>query len=571
MKRSACLLITLLLVYYSQTKANTLIAESSFIPQDSITVLTSPDLLNLTNDWAYEYNKLVSYPKIRVTGVSDSKIVANRLAKGNIGFVSEKYCSGFDHQSVSKIVVGRDVIVPVINSKNPCLDEINRKGISPASLALFLGNNNLRTWGTLINGSQNSSADFYIIKDKAITGGISEFLKKDVSAVDSREFANARDMISAIIQNPYSLGFCRITDIIYQWDQLVTDNIRLLPIDRNGNGVLDYNEKIYDDINIFSRGVWIGKYPAALISNIYSVSSHEPKKDAELAFIKWVLNDGQKFLYSNGYSNLLTSERQSAADKLYNAQIPSGQTPGKKSFPETLLILIGILVTAGIIIDLTLRYLRNKRRSGINAGSSLRPALNENSLLIPGGIYFDKTHTWAFLEQDGMVKMGVDDFLQHLTGTITRVKMKNPGDIIKKGDLILSVIQNGKQLNLYSPVSGVIRKQNKLLDTSASLINSSPYNAGWVYLIEPSNWSRENQLLFMAEKHLHFIKNEFARLKDFLAESLKEDADKYAQVILQDGGELRDGILSSLGPEIWEDFQANFIDPSRQLWFYEMF
>jgi hypothetical protein len=30
--------------------------------------------------------------------------------------------------------------------------------------------------------------------------------------------------------------------------------------------------------------------------------------------------------------------------------------------------------------------------------------------------------------------------------------------------------------------------------------------------------------------------------------------------MLQEGGELRDGILADLGPEVWEDFQTNFID-----------
>jgi hypothetical protein len=75
----------------------------------------------------------------------------------------------------------------------------------------------------------------------------------------------------------------------------------------------------------------------------------------------------------------------------------------------------------------------------------------------------------------------------------------------------------------------------------------------------------------MAEKYKLHIKNEFSRLKDFLAVALKPDEEKYALAILQDGGELRDGILSNLGPEVWEDFQTNFIDPSRQVWFYELF
>jgi hypothetical protein len=103
------------------------------------------------------------------------------------------------------------------------------------------------------------------------------------------------------------------------------------------------------------------------------------------------------------------------------------------------------------------------------------------------------------------------------------------------------------------------------------MLNSSPYNDGWVYRIEPTNWLRENQLLFMADKHKQFVKNEFTRLKDFLAVSLKEDTEKYAQVILQDGGEIIDSTLANLGPEVWEDFQSKFIDPSRQIWFYELF
>jgi len=197
--------------------------------------------------------------------------------------------------------------------------------------------------------------------------------------------------------------------------------------------------------------------------------------------------------------------------------------------------------------------------------------LDENAITVPGGIYFDKTHTWVFMEQDGVAKVGIDDFLQHITGTITRVKMKNPGEKVKKGEQIVSLIQNGKQLNLYSPVSGIIKERNNILDTSSSIINSSPYNEGWIYKIEPTNWLRENQLLFMAEKQKRFIKNEISRLKEFLSVTLNTGNENYARIILQDGGELHDGTLSNLGPEVWEDFQTKFIDPSRQIWFYEMF
>ena len=101
------------------------------------------------------------------------------------------------------------------------------------------------------------------------------------------------------------------------------------------------------------------------------------------------------------------------------------------------------------------------------------------------------------------------------------------------------------------------------LISKSSMINSSPYSDGWIYMIEPSNWIREIQFLFMAEKYKKWLKDEFSRLKDFLSVFVKPGTVEYAHVILQDGGDLIDNLLSDLGPEVWEEFQTNFIDTSK--------
>jgi glycine cleavage system H lipoate-binding protein len=286
--------------------------------------------------------------------------------------------------------------------------------------------------------------------------------------------------------------------------------------------------------------------------------------------MKWVLTDGQQFLFNNGYTDLLANERLSTLDRLYEAKVYPVAT-GEKTLLKAFVVIILAVIMAGLVISLTIRLLRKKKIIIKTLDSVLQPVLDENSLIVPAGLYFDKTHTWAFMEQNGVVKVGIDDFMQHITGVITRIKMKSQGDKVKKGEPILSIIQNGKQLNLYSPVSGTIRELNKTLDTDSSILNSSPYNEGWVYKIEPSNWLRENQLLFMADKQRQYIKSEFSRLKDFLAAALNADSLNLSPLVLQDGGELRDGVLSNLGPEEWEDFQTKFIDPSRQIWFYELY
>jgi glycine cleavage system H lipoate-binding protein/ABC-type phosphate transport system substrate-binding protein len=570
MRRAVYLLISLLLAMCNNLYSRHIESRNTLSPGDSLKVLSTPELYNISMKWAVEYNKLFPGANIKVINVADPEKAGDLIKEGNIGFFSNEFYAGLKNESLWKVVVGRDVIVPVINAKNPFIEEICRHGISPAVLSAFLANEASRNWGTLLKNSENMKADYYCIDDEQTLKSLAGFLKTDKVIIAGEKPGNAGEVISAIQKDPYSIGFCKLINVLDFENQNIVENIKLLPIDRNGNGLIDYNEKIYDDYNSFSRGIWIGKYPRALLSNVYSVATDQPENVNEVAFIKWVLSQGQKFLYDNDYSDLLVSERQSSTDKLYNAKIQAGTASEENSLLRSGLFIIATVILTGLIATSIARQRKRKKAAVKITGTALHPVLDENSLLIPKGLYFDKTHTWAFLEENGIVKVGIDDFLQHITGTITRVKMKSPGKKVKKGEQILSIIQNGKQVNLYAPVSGTIVEQNISLESDSSVLNSSPYREGWIYKIEPSNWGRESQLLFMADKQKEYIKKEFSRFKDFLAEALTANTGRYAKLMLQDGGEIRDGVMSEMGPEVWEDFQTDFIDPSRQIWFYEI-
>jgi glycine cleavage system H lipoate-binding protein len=182
---------------------------------------------------------------------------------------------------------------------------------------------------------------------------------------------------------------------------------------------------------------------------------------------------------------------------------------------------------------------------------------------VPKGLFFDKSHTWAFMERDGLVRIGIDDFLQHLTGTLTHIKLKETGEKVVKGEKILTIVQEGKQLEIHSPVTGTIKSLNTDLDVDSSLVNSSPYYDGWIYLIQPRNWLRETEFLLMNDRYREWLRGEFLRLKDFFANAVKSNPSVYEHIVLQDGGQITDNALADLGPEVWEDFQTNFIDAAR--------
>ena len=533
---------------------------------DEITTIIycTPDLKDLAAQWVDEFCSINPDIEIRLVIVSESSLDWAFFKSSNLCFVTGKYAAMLKDESVWEMVVGRDIVVPLINSKNPFLNEIYQQGISSEDIAQIFEKPESHKWGTLIKSEINSPVNYYMTNDESINLIIADFLKVNQNTIDGIKVESGEEMISSIQKDPLAIGFCKLMDAIDLRNQSMLENVILLPIDRNGNGKIDPMEKIYDDLNVFSRGVWIGKYPRALINNIYSVSQIKPTNETDLAFLKWVLTDGQEFVIPTEYSDLLFSERQSKIGTLYDNEIIEATAPNSEhAIPKWIIITMVSFVLSVVILKAAIQYRKHKKASVGAASAFSRLIFDEDSVLIPRGLYYDKTHTWAFMEKDGMVKIGLDDFLQHITGPLTRVKMKNSGDKIKKGQEVLSIIQNGKQLNIYAPISGTIKAQNSLLNTDSSIINSSPYTDGWVYLIEPTNWIREIQFLIMEKKYKEWLKSEFTRLKDFIAACVKPDNVKYSHMVLQDGGELRDGILAELRPEDWEDFQTNFIDPSN--------
>jgi len=186
--------------------------------------------------------------------------------------------------------------------------------------------------------------------------------------------------------------------------------------------------------------------------------------------------------------------------------------------------------------------------------------LTANVLKIPQGVFFSKNHTWTHLQRSGAATVGVDDLLFHITGDIKFNNLKNPGEMVNKGDLLTEINQDGKVLRIYSPISGKILSNNSLLNDNPQLSNEDPYGKGWLYKIKPSNWVGETSSYYLAEDATQWSKRELDRFKDFLATSGTKYGAYPSIAVLQDGGELCDHILAEMPKEIWQDFQQEFLN-----------
>lgn len=538
------------------------------IAGDSISIFCTPDLNNLTKNWIKDFRSLHPGIRIKAINVTDHSLANILKIHRNIGFVSDKYISALDGESIWKITIARDIIVPIINSKNPLIMTIRQQGVSSEEMAEFFNNPEKSNWSTLLDNDHDVPVNYYTTADESINSCVDNFLNLGKETIEGIRVKNEIELIASVQNDPFAFGFCKLAEITDLDDHFIYDNIELLPIDKNGNGKMDYIERIYDNPDDFSRGVWIGKYNNALFSHIYSVSVEKPVKELEKSFLKWILTEGQPILNHNGYCAIVSPESQTNVNALYaesiemtsvDEDLTASNSVKNRTLIITAVILVVIFAAAGLI-----RFSKNKKLIPLVEDPDLNPPFifDERSLSIPKGLFYDKSYTWAFMKKNGTVRIGINDFLQHITGPITRVKLKKTGEKIKKGEPLLSVVQNGKQLNINSPVSGIIKSQNEKLYTKSSLLNSKPYSNGWVYLIEPTNWLNEIRFLFMEQKYREWIKSEFSRLKDFFVSIVDAKYRQFEYGVLQDGGEIKNGILADYGPEIWEEFQMNFIDKS---------
>jgi glycine cleavage system H protein len=217
-----------------------------------------------------------------------------------------------------------------------------------------------------------------------------------------------------------------------------------------------------------------------------------------------------------------------------------------------------IIIISFLLLVIPFWLFINKKKSGVKIDAN--EALTFGSLKILKGLYFSKYHTWAFLPKSGLALVGLDDFIQRITGEVKVRFLINEGDIIKKGDLMAEMENNGKILRLHSPVSGTIVKSNRQLYSHPELINEDPYGKGWIYSIKPSAWIEETRSFYLADSAADWVSSELNRFRDFLSVSMSKGSPVSAQVIMQDGGELCNNPLSELPAEVWTNFQNSFLD-----------
>lgn len=113
----------------------------------------------------------------------------------------------------------------------------------------------------------------------------------------------------------------------------------------------------------------------------------------------------------------------------------------------------------------------------------------------PEDLRYSSDHEWVRETGDGTVRVGITHYAQEALGDVVYVSLPAVGDAIEAGDSCGEVESTKSVSDLYAPLGGTVTAVNEALDATPELVNSDPYDQGWMYELQLADGADTSALL----------------------------------------------------------------------------
>ena len=113
---------------------------------------------------------------------------------------------------------------------------------------------------------------------------------------------------------------------------------------------------------------------------------------------------------------------------------------------------------------------------------------------LPSGLKYSREHEWVRVEENTAL-IGITDFAQAELGDVVYVELPEVGSELEANNTF-GVVESVKAVSdLFAPITGVVTEVNTTLEDEPELVNSDPYEDGWMIRVEMKDESELNDLL----------------------------------------------------------------------------
>lgn len=112
----------------------------------------------------------------------------------------------------------------------------------------------------------------------------------------------------------------------------------------------------------------------------------------------------------------------------------------------------------------------------------------------PENLKYLRTDEWLLLDSD-TATLGISDYAQDQLNDIVFVELPSVGATFAAGDTVAVVESVKAASDIVTPVAGTVIEVNQTLERQPEIINSDPYEKGWIVKLKVSDASGADGLM----------------------------------------------------------------------------
>ena len=275
-------------------------------------------LYPLAVKWSEEFQKMHPGVRIDLSAGGAGKGMTDVLADVvDLGMVSREVYDAELQKGAVPFATAKDAVVITINADNPFAGELMKKGISKETATkIWITGENV-AWGRVLGTNDATPIHVYTRSDAC--GAAETFaLWMGHKQEDLRGTAVFGDpgLASAVQADKLAVG---LNNIGYAYDEKSrkpNPGLLVVPVDRDNDGVISSDEYFYDTKDDFIAAVSENKYPSPPARDLYLVSHGVPTNPVVVAFLEYVLGDGQCHNVPAGYIGINEEKLQRGRELL---------------------------------------------------------------------------------------------------------------------------------------------------------------------------------------------------------------------------------------------------------------
>jgi phosphate transport system substrate-binding protein len=283
--------------------------------------------------WAMDFQQMNPGVRIDISAGGAGKGMTDVLAGVvDFGMVSREIYPPEETRGAVGFAVAKDAVVPTLNVANPKLKELLQHGLTRDVAIKIWVTGEIKTWGEVLGTNDTTPLHVYTRSDAC---GAAEtwanWLGTQQEELGGTAVYGDPGVATAVQKDIYAIGF---NNIGYAYDNethLPNQGIEVLPIDSSNDGYISAEESFYDTKEHLITAISEDRYPSPPARDLYLVSKGVPTDPVAIAFLEYILHEGQSKNVPAGYIEISSEKIDAALTRLHPNATKQISEPDKQA------------------------------------------------------------------------------------------------------------------------------------------------------------------------------------------------------------------------------------------------